>query len=137
VGFRFRKIFSLGKFFRINIGKQGVSSVGIGPRGTSLSVGKQGVHANVGLRGTGLSYRKKIADPPRRNKTVVKAEEFGEILTAVFQHECLQRGYDLEGEATPEILQLHEDIGNAEYDGLSDESREYLAELIGGRRLST
>ena len=45
---------------RINVGKKGVSGTTIGTRGASITVGKQGVYANVGLPGTGLSFRKRI-----------------------------------------------------------------------------
>jgi hypothetical protein len=62
MGFRFRRSISVCPGVRINIGKSGVSSMSIGPRGASVTVGKHGTHANVGLPGTGLSYRTKISD---------------------------------------------------------------------------
>ena len=57
---RFRKRIKIIPGVRINVGKRGVSGTTIGPRGASITVGKQGVHANVGLPGTGLSFRKRI-----------------------------------------------------------------------------
>ncbi|WP_289465086.1 DUF4236 domain-containing protein, partial [Klebsiella pneumoniae] len=44
---------------RINL-SNGTPSLSIGPRGASLYVGKRGTYANLGLPGTGLSYRTRI-----------------------------------------------------------------------------
>ena len=60
MAFRFRKSFKIAPGVRVNIGKKGLSSVGIGPRGASMSIGSQGKHANIGIPGTGLSFRHKI-----------------------------------------------------------------------------
>lgn len=61
MGFRFRKSISICPGVRLNIGKNGLSSVSVGARGASLSFGRQGTHANIGLPGTGLSYRTKLS----------------------------------------------------------------------------
>ncbi len=60
MAFRFRKSFKIAPGIRVNIGKKGLSSIGIGPRGASMSVGSQGKHANIGIPGTGLSFRHKL-----------------------------------------------------------------------------
>ncbi len=57
MGFRFRRSLRIAPGIRVNIGKNGVSSVSLGKRGATLNVGKTGVHETVGLPGTGLSYR--------------------------------------------------------------------------------
>ncbi len=57
---RFRKSFKIAPGIRVNIGKNGVSSIGIGPRGASMSFGKKGKYVNVGIPGTGLSIRQRI-----------------------------------------------------------------------------
>lgn len=59
MGFRFRKSISIIPGVRINL-SNGTPSLSIGPRGASLSVGKHGTYANLGLPGTGLSYRTRI-----------------------------------------------------------------------------
>lgn len=62
---RFRKSFKIAPGVRINIGKNGLSSIGLGPRGASISVGSQGIHSNVGIPGTGISFRNKISGNER------------------------------------------------------------------------
>lgn len=62
MGFRFRKTISLGKGVRLNVSKSGVST-SVGPRGASVTFGKNGTYANLGIPGTGLSYRTKIGGP--------------------------------------------------------------------------
>lgn len=59
MGLRFRKTISLGKGVRLNVSKSGVST-SVGPRGASVTFGKNGTYANLGIPGTGISYRKKI-----------------------------------------------------------------------------
>lgn len=60
MGWRFRKVFKILPGVRLNIGKKGISGVTLGPRGLSTSVGKRGVHQNVGVPGTGISFRQKV-----------------------------------------------------------------------------
>ncbi len=56
MGLRFRKSISLGKFFRLNLSKSGVS-VGVGPRGLNVNLGPRGVRQTIGLPGTGVYYQ--------------------------------------------------------------------------------
>ena len=58
--FRFRKVVSLGKFFKINISKTGVSA-SVGRPGATLNVKKDRVDGTVGLPGTGLSYKENLS----------------------------------------------------------------------------
>ena len=60
VGFRLQRSIKLGKFLRLNISKSGVG-VSAGVRGFRLSSGPRGSFINVGLPGTGLSYRRKLS----------------------------------------------------------------------------
>ena len=53
--FRFRKIISLGKGFRINLSKGGISS-SLGRPGATLNIGKRGARPTLGIPGTGLSF---------------------------------------------------------------------------------
>lgn len=61
--FRFRRTVSLGKFFRVNVGKKSVSTR-IGPKGFGFTSGTAGKRITTGLPGTGLSFTKKLH--PRR-----------------------------------------------------------------------
>lgn len=60
MGFRLQRSLSLGKFLRINISKSGLG-VSAGLPGLKISTGPRGSFINLGLPGTGLSYRKKIS----------------------------------------------------------------------------
>ena len=76
MGFRIRKSISLGKGVRINLGKNGISSVTVGKRGAPhVTVGKHGTYVGASIPGTGISYSQKIsgqkssASKPAKNKT--------------------------------------------------------------------
>ncbi len=56
---RFRKSIKIIPGVRLNVGKRGVS-ISAGPRGTSVSMGARGVYGNVGLTGTGMSFRSRL-----------------------------------------------------------------------------
>ena len=65
MGIRFSKSIKLGNFLRLNISRNGISTT-IGKKGASVSIGTRGTYLNlspalVGINGTGVSYRKKIA----------------------------------------------------------------------------
>lgn len=53
--FRFRKIFKLGKGFKINLSKSGFSA-SIGKPGATLNLGKRGPRFTAGIPGTGISH---------------------------------------------------------------------------------
>ncbi len=59
MGFRFRKSIQIIPGLKLNIGKNGVSTT-IGMRGLSVTSGKKGQYINLGIPGTGISYREKI-----------------------------------------------------------------------------
>ena len=62
MGWRVRKSFG-GKFFRLNMGKHGVTSATIGERGMPhVTVGKHGTYVGASIPGTGISYSERI-DP--------------------------------------------------------------------------
>ena len=58
MGLNFRKSFKIAPGVRINVGKKGVSSVSVGPRGAKVNIGKKGTRTTVSAPGTGLSYSK-------------------------------------------------------------------------------
>lgn len=59
--FRFRKIIPLGKFLRINVSKTG-ASLSVGRPGATVNVRKDRVDGTVGLPGSGLSYKERLAN---------------------------------------------------------------------------
>lgn len=62
--FRFRKIISLGKGFRINLSKSGISS-SIGGKGFTVNFGKRGIRPTVSAPGTGISYTPSLTSGDR------------------------------------------------------------------------
>lgn len=56
---RFRRTITLAPGLRLNLGARGVS-LSAGPRGASVTIGRNGVYGNVGMPGTGLSYRTRL-----------------------------------------------------------------------------
>ena len=62
MAFRFRRSIKLAPGLRLNVGKRGFS-VSAGVRGASVTLGQRGVYANVGLPGSGISYRTKLNGP--------------------------------------------------------------------------
>lgn len=62
---RFQKRITLFPGVRLNL-STGMPSLSIGPRGASLTVGKRGVYGNVGVPGSGLSYRTRFDKPNGR-----------------------------------------------------------------------
>ncbi|HAT1642273.1 TPA: DUF4236 domain-containing protein [Raoultella ornithinolytica] len=95
MGFRFRKSISIIPGVRINL-SNGAPSLSVGPRGASLSFGKRGTYANLGLPGTGLSYRTRIdrtvrerqnnrvqANPGLREELEQEVESLMSAITAI------------------------------------------------------
>lgn len=58
MGIRLRKSIKLAPGVRVNVTQNGISSVSLG-RGASININAQGIQANLGIPGTGLSYRTK------------------------------------------------------------------------------
>jgi len=63
MGMRFRRTISLAPGLRLNLGARG-ASLSAGPRGASITIGRNGVYGNVGMPGTGLSYRTRLDGRP-------------------------------------------------------------------------
>ncbi|PFG07863.1 DUF4236 domain-containing protein [Marinobacter sp. LV10MA510-1] len=59
MAFRFRRTVSIFPGVRINLGKRGVS-VSAGVRGANVTLGRNGLYGNVGIPGSGMSYRKRL-----------------------------------------------------------------------------
>lgn len=60
MGFRFRRSVRIAPGLRVNFGKKGMS-LSAGRRGATVTFGKNGVYGNVGIPGSGLSYRGKLS----------------------------------------------------------------------------
>lgn len=67
MGFRFRKTISIIPGVRVNL-SNGTPSLSVGPRGASVTFGSRGTYANLGVPGTGLSYRTRL-DRSARSRT--------------------------------------------------------------------
>ncbi|MCD8512479.1 MAG: DUF4236 domain-containing protein [Nitrincola sp.] len=69
MAYRFRQTLRIAPGIRLNIGKRGVS-LSTGVRGASVTLGNNGVWGNVGLPGTGMSYRTRLSDSPSHSRRV-------------------------------------------------------------------
>lgn len=102
MGFRFRKTIKLLPGVRLNVSKGGVS-LSAGPRGASVTLGKNGVYGNVGIPGSGLSYRTRLDKP----KTRVMRKN-GENLSIIVENDRLyivdQNNVKLGNEASRKIF---------------------------------
>jgi len=70
--FRFRRTISFGRFLRLNVSKTG-TSVSVGRPGATVNVRGDKVDATVGVPGTGLSYRERLANRGCASVLVVTA----------------------------------------------------------------
>ena len=60
VGFRFRKQIKILPGLKLNLSKNGLSSVSIGKAGATLNIGQKGAKLTTGIPGTGMSYSQKL-----------------------------------------------------------------------------
>jgi hypothetical protein len=74
MAFRFRNIIRIAPGIRLNLGKTGVS-VSAGVRGATVTAGQRGMHGNVGLPGTGMSYRTRLDKSPAHRRRVEQKEK--------------------------------------------------------------
>jgi len=91
MAFRFQRRIKIAPGIRLNVSKGGVG-LSAGPRGASVSVGRQGVYRNVGVPGTGLSFREKLNKGQKRNTAEGKRSQDG--------HGNLQISIDDDGQVT-------------------------------------
>lgn len=66
MAFRFQRRIKIAPGVRLNFSKGGIST-SLGRRGASVTVGKRGIYGNVGLPGTGMSYRTRLDTPVRKS----------------------------------------------------------------------
>ncbi len=62
MGFRFQKRIRLFKYLKLNLSKSG-ASVSIGRPGMDVNIRGDKVTGNIGIPGTGLSYRERLDNP--------------------------------------------------------------------------
>ena len=74
MAFRFRNSIRIAPGIRLNIGKNGVS-VSAGVKGATVTAGSNGVYGNVGLPGTGLSYRTRLDNSASQRKRADQEEK--------------------------------------------------------------
>lgn len=67
MGFRFRKILNILPGLRVNLSKNGFSSITIGVPGLNINLGKDGSkRGTIGIPGTGLFFTKTLSDNKNR-----------------------------------------------------------------------
>lgn len=71
MGLRFRRSIKIAPGIRMNIGKRGVSSIGVG----NVNFGSRGVYQSFSIPGTGISYRSKVVGRPQRKSTSPKPQK--------------------------------------------------------------
>ena len=105
MGFRFRKSISIIPGVRVNLSNSGLG-LSLGPRGASVSVGRSGVYANLGLPGTGLSYRTRL-DSKRGHSS---SSDSSLVDIQSLQNEAARINGDMEW-----ILNIHQQIPNPQF----------------------
>lgn len=102
MGFRFRRTISIIPGVRLNLSNSS-PSLSIGPRGASITVGRRGTYANLGLPGTGLSYRTRLdqAASNTGNAARVRAESKEQL-----RNELLASIEQMEGVMT-QVINVH------------------------------
>lgn len=73
MGFRFRKSVKIMPGVRVNFSKSG-ASWSLGGKGASINVGPRGVYGNVGIPGSGISFRERLDKPGQRSTSSRAAE---------------------------------------------------------------
>lgn len=85
MGFNFRKSFKIAPGVKVNVTKNGISSLSVGKNGARVNIGKKSVKTTVGIPGSGLSYSKnsnynKTSALPTQNTKDKKSIGFGTLL---------------------------------------------------------
>lgn len=70
MGFRFRRSIKIAPGLRVNVGKSGDVSLSAGVRGASVNFGSRGIYTNIGIPGSGLSYRQKVNNDSEQQRNI-------------------------------------------------------------------
>ena len=96
MGFRSQKRIRIFKGLTLNLSKTGTSWT-IGGRGASINLKNGKATGNVGIPGTGLSYRGKLMDDENPPKTIESSEKQSstELVTIIMAIALIAFGYFL------------------------------------------
>jgi tetratricopeptide (TPR) repeat protein len=107
MGWRFFRRVKLAPGLRLNLSSRG-ASLTAGPRGSTVTFGKRGVHSNVSIPGTGLSYRRKLfgkrkGDPGKAAPKRTQKPKFGLIqrLTLSAEEKAFVRALEIFAQGNP------------------------------------
>jgi hypothetical protein len=129
MAFRFRRSVSIFPGVRLNLGMRGVSVSG-GVRGANVTLGRDGLYGNVGVPGTGLSYREKLlkqkkAHPKRQTRRTKSSSGLAPLANQISQ----VRLNTISGEIT--ILDAEgNDLGDEAMDIAKTHAREALERTL-------
>ena len=127
MGLRFRKSISLGKGARINLSSSGIG-FSLGCPGMSISAGRRGLYANVGIPGTGISGRFKIGGSSRKRRSKSRSGSRSNSHSNAYTSAYAASDYDsgLDSEFDPDL--------DADFDSSSTSSSDPWARLSPERR---
>ena len=96
MGFRFQKRIRLFKGLTLNLSKTGTSWT-IGGRGASINLRDGKATGNVGIPGTGLSYREGLMDNENVSKKLepIEKQDSSELVTIIMTIALIAFGYFL------------------------------------------
>lgn len=98
MGFRFRRSVKIAPGVKLNLGKTGMSLTA-GRRGASVTFSSKGTYGNIGIPGTGISYRTRL-DKKEQKQAITSQQVKTSIVLAVDE-----KGYviarDLDGKELP------------------------------------
>ena len=94
MGFRFQKRIRLFKGLTLNLSKTGTSWT-IGGRGASVNIRDGKATGNVGIPGTGLSYRSRLTDSANmpETETPIETQSSSGLLTIIVVIALIALGY--------------------------------------------
>ena len=81
MGYRFRRSIKIGGL-KFNLYRSGIS-LSTGIRGANITIGQRGIFGNVGIPGSGISYRSKIAGYSQPKIQRMEPEELGQPIQRV------------------------------------------------------
>ncbi|MCH8530322.1 MAG: DUF4236 domain-containing protein [Saccharospirillum sp.] len=131
MAFRFQRRIKIAPGIRVNISKSG-AGLSVGPRGATASIGKRGLYGNLGIPGTGLSYRKKIDQHQQTsrnsnvnapNSTLMKVDDDG-ALSFLYEN-----GEDLPSSIANKIKRTNGDEIRSYLNSVRDKRNELLSTI--------
>jgi hypothetical protein len=118
MAFRFRRSIKIAPGIKLNLGKTG-GSFSFGCRGSTVTIGRGGTFANVGIPGTGLSWRTKVNGGGKTAKTFTGATGGTAAQRKALNIATLQKEALAYNEAAEEGINQHKKIpifpGNIEW----------------------